>query len=136
MGNIEMFNLETGEKICELGSFNNIISEPETVRVNPLSVNINREISFTLDVEIDPEFIKALTSEPPYKYDCRLTGDQVTGYEQVKKHRKNRINKKWAKKYGYKEILEPFEISMNHCSITPINKRGQNMYEIEATAEI
>lgn len=31
------------------------------------------------------------------EYDC-------TRYEQVRKHKKKRINKKWAKRYGYREV--------------------------------
>lgn len=29
---------------------------------------------------------------------------------QVRKHRKKRINKKWAKKYGYKTMVRPLEL--------------------------
>lgn len=30
---------------------------------------------------------------------------------QARKHRKKRINKKWAKKYGYKYVVKPMEIT-------------------------
>lgn len=69
------------------------------------------------------------------EFECRIDGDtlaKLTGANtegmlfdityasprrvQVRRHKKKRINKKWAKRYGYKTVLVEHELT--NCSIT------------------
>lgn len=69
------------------------------------------------------------------QFECRIDGDtlaRLTGATtegmlfdvsygsprqvQVRKHKKKRINKKWAKRYGYKTVI--VEHMLTNCSIT------------------
>ena len=61
----------------------------------------NKEITFTVEgATINEDLWKALIpSEFPEKYDI-----EYTTIVQARKHRKKRINKKWLKKYGYKQV--------------------------------
>ena len=42
---------------------------------------------------------------------------ECTRLEQIRKHKKKRINKKWAKRYGYREV--PYKIIAKDCYIRP-----------------
>jgi hypothetical protein len=53
--------------------------------------------------------------------------DMPVGRVQVKRHRQKRINKKWAKKYGYRTVMAPF--SGNVDSMTD-NRDGTISFEI------
>mgnify|MGYP000462607873 CR=1 FL=1 len=54
---------------------------------------------------------------------CNLT---IEGYAsrlvQARKHKKKRINKKWLKIYGYKEVFDiPTKLDVEGCKITQVN---------------
>ena len=59
----------------------------------------NDELSFTADCTINFDLLKQLSLPDVPKYD--ITYVKVV---QARKHRKKRINKKWLKRYGYKQI--------------------------------
>lgn len=60
----------------------------------------NKEVTFTFeDTTINEDLLKKLTSEFPEMFDI-----EYTKIVQARKHRKKRINKKWLKKYGYKQV--------------------------------
>lgn len=61
----------------------------------------NKEITFTVEgATINEDLWKALMpSEFPKMFDI-----EYTTIVQARKHRKKRINKKWLKKYGYKQV--------------------------------
>ena len=59
------------------------------------------EFSFSADVEITPELWKKIAPDPPDDMKSNIT---YFKFVQARKHRKKRINKKWLKKYGYKQI--------------------------------
>ena len=91
----------------------------------------------TLD-EVPPyvtDIYHPLSDSAEMEFECRIDGDilaKLTGANtegmlfdityssprrvQVKKHKKKRINKKWAKRYGYKTVLVEHELT--NCSIT------------------
>jgi hypothetical protein len=59
----------------------------------------NKEITFTVEgATINEELWKKLIQFPE-KFDI-----EYTKIVQARKHRKKRINKKWLKKYGYKQV--------------------------------
>lgn len=63
------------------------------------SLYCNKEIEFTATVETIPEVFNELVKQvDPNEYTIKYTK-----YVQARRHRKRRINKKWLKKYGYKE---------------------------------
>lgn len=102
------------------------ISEEEFPQyIKSFSLTNPESAEFTVDAEVDlrllnkrsfiynaPQSISAEFSEP-YQ-------------EQRRKHKKKRINKKWAKRYGYVTKFRKFRI--NEISIMPNNE-----FEFEAT---
>lgn len=88
------FNLDTGEEIGEL-SFDECectMSEP----TEKLSLGFNGSATFSFDAEVNTSLLKKLTKPLPEAYDIEM---QIP--VQRRKHKKKRINKKWAKRYGY-----------------------------------
>lgn len=91
----------------------------------------------TLD-EIPPyvaDIYHPISDSAEMEFECRIDGDtlaRLTGANtegmlfdvsygsprqvQVRRHKKKRINKKWAKRYGYKTVL--VERMLTNCSIT------------------
>lgn len=84
-------DLETEHKVKSLSNTANLTIECGTVNNNALS---------------------KLIGKMPDKYDNELkVGDKAVYFEfnsyvQVRKHKKKRINKKWAKRYGYKCVTK------------------------------
>ena len=63
------------------------------------SLYCNKEIEFAATVETIPEVFNELVKHfDPNNYTIKYTK-----YVQARRHHKRRINKKWLKKYGYKE---------------------------------
>lgn len=85
----------------------------------------------TIDVEINGDLLAMLCG-----VDLARGHDFTVEYNapelvQVRRHKKKRINKKWAKRYGYKYVLKPKKL--NHCTITP-NPYGDFMIECPGVA--
>lgn len=113
MGDVKMslYNVETGEKIIDAED----ISEVQ------LDVNTKYEIKYDID---DHKFISNLfCSDYEMTFNCDTTSiniDKLFGIDKAKKpdayditytkivqcrkHKNRRINKKWAKRYGCKQI--------------------------------
>lgn len=110
---VKIFDTETGENLGQINDIKSVkmASEYETVHVqkdtkNILSFNYNPSYTITFDIN-EPintdELYKVLgvdTSNVPDAYDI-----QYVIIVQVRKHKKRRINKKWAKRYGYKQVV-------------------------------
>lgn len=79
---------------------------------NSLSQSIEFELESELNVPVFNELVGEL-SEPKRFY---MEYDGVR-YEQIRKHKKKRINKKWAKRYGYREV--PCRYRVENCYISP-----------------
>lgn len=88
------FNLDTGEKIGDLlfDLGEGVLTEP--TENHKLSFNPSAVMSF--EGEINSELLKQFVAPMPEKYDIQI---QVSA--QRRRHKKKRINKKWAKRYGY-----------------------------------
>lgn len=105
---------QDGNKVCDLGEIKSFpIITPE------LSANTRPEFSMTIsDAVVSDEFLKILSmNNKPHYNDIVMKADKKK-YIQAKRNKNNRIDKKWLKKYGYKEILVPFELSLKDCTIT------------------
>ena len=84
---------------------------PEYVKNIRCPMSVEAGASFECD--IDAKILKKLTGID------LAHGSDFTGYTilfqqpvqvQVRRHKKKRINKKWAKRYGYKTVFKSFEL--------------------------
>ena len=81
--------------------------------------------------DISEDFLRLITpaeyKEPTF--DIEFYGQQKI-LVQKHKNKKKRINKKWAKKYGYKEALMPLNIKMSKCDIQ--ESQDENIFTINS----
>ena len=67
------------------------------------TINSSQEFSCTLTADFNKELLMdvlGISNDPP-----KFKVEFPVGKIQRRKHKKRRINKKWAKKYGYKDII-------------------------------
>ena len=79
-------------------------------------IPLSTEAEASLECEIDSALFEKLTgcAAPPCKtFDIELKKPYQV---QVRTHRKRRINKKWAKRYGYKTVFKT--VILKDCEIT------------------
>ena len=102
-----LFNAETNEKLGEANDVKSIdltINQKDTVDRygNLTNREENRTCTFDMAVPMDTDKLYKILgidkTKMPDKYDI-----QVSKVVQCRRHRKKRINKKWKKKYGYKQ---------------------------------
>lgn len=66
---------------------------------------------------INNNALSKLIGKMPDKYDI-----DYSIYVQVRKHKKKRINKKWAKRYGYKCVTKPLKVgNSKHIQMAHLN---------------
>lgn len=86
---------------------------------------LNKETEFTATVETIPEVFNELVKQvEPNEYTIKYTK-----YVQARRHHKRRINKKWLKKYGYKErtvVIDGLKIASTEKDIN----RGTYRYTV------
>lgn len=110
---INIFDTETGEDLGQIDDVKSVkmTSEYKTDYAQKDAKNIlsfNHDPSYTITFDINEpinteELYKVLgvdTSNMPDAYDI-----QYVKIVQVRKHKKRRINKKWTKRYGYKQVV-------------------------------
>lgn len=110
---MNIFDTETGENIGQIEDIKEVNmtakSEMEYVRdedrvASRFIHNPTYEMTFNSDKPIDTEeFYRVLgidIANMPDAYDI-----QFVKFVQARKHKKRRINKKWLKRYGYKQML-------------------------------
>ena len=96
--NLTTFNLNTGK---ELLSFSLDCVE-DNLEAKHTGKSIANPMSLTIECgNINNGVLTKLTGKVPNKYDIAL--DVLV---QRRRHRKKRINKKWAKRYGYKCVTK------------------------------
>lgn len=137
LSTISLLNKSTGEKVLEVNGIlneNNITYEPETEFNidNDLNFKINSfggSISGTFNY-FSHDFIKLLQPENKDKtYKINLNGYREFQV-QKRTHKKKRINKKWAKRYGYDIEKVKVEYIFNKC------KFNKDSGEFEILAEV
>lgn len=126
-----IIDLNTGEKLIEVEAI-----PPSAFEYH---MSTNQQSSFTLtmeDVNISPEVMRRFLGEqtPISKYNIEAVGKRKK-LVQAKMHKKKRINKKWLKKYGYKEIDVPIHIKMDDCTISKDNL-SSDVYSINGSWKI
>lgn len=101
----EVFNAifynENGEEIMTIPSLStttNIDISEDWHSTKP-KMTESKEFSFDLDITYNDKIIDELTGR---NKKVRIVGRKLV---QNRKHKKKRINKKWAKRYGYSLIL-------------------------------
>ena len=90
---------------------------------------INREIEFSATLETTPGIFDELTK----RVDPNEFTIKYTKYVQARRHHKRRINKKWLKKYGYKEKIMVIDgLNITHKEI---NEEGDIICQYTITLE-
>jgi len=123
-GTLSLINLATGEKVLE------------SVEVINPSIETNMSVdwkpSFTMTMgscRFSPEDLEKLLGNNQRGYNIEANGTRVV-MVQAKKHKSKRINKKWSKRYGYKEIQVPIHMNLDNCTISP-NEHDRNCFSVE-----
>lgn len=113
--NFSIFDRTTGEKILETEALSNQVTYQQSEEFKPIIWNPSATLTMS-DCEFSPEFLDNIFG---IKEEPRYLNLEATGIKkilvQARKHKKKRINKKWLKRYGYKEISVPVRIKMNNC---------------------
>ena len=94
-----------GKEIFRLNEINSITCVDDSI--NP-DISIEPYYSFSKQTEFTADFSadlrRIIDSVSPKNYlDCQVEG--LINRIQKRKHRKRRINKKWAKRYGYWDVV-------------------------------
>lgn len=111
---MNVFDTNTGENLGQIDDIQdvNVMSESKTDyerdkcdnKILSFNHNPTYTMSFNADKPIDKEeFYKILgvdMAKMPDAYDI-----QFIKFVQARKHKKRRINKKWLRRYGYKQML-------------------------------
>lgn len=104
-------------------------TKPIELKAIPKVISLDEVPPYVTDI------YQPLSDSAKMEFECRIDGGtlaKLTGANtegmlfdvthasprqvQVKRHKKKRINKKWAKRYGYKTVLVEHELT--NCSIT------------------
>lgn len=76
----------------------------DTIETDPIRTTRHFEpIEFEMETMIDTQTLGTLIGEPKGPSGFTVCYDG-TYLEQARRHKKKRINKKWAKRYGYREV--------------------------------
>ena len=108
---LSLINSETGEELCYIDNLEDNLFSVESRNYSfdkdrkALSSFIDLSArSLSIDIFIGAISLTSLigidVANAPDKYNF-----QLIKVKQARKHKKNRINKKWIKRYGYKQIL-------------------------------
>lgn len=87
----------------------------EDVHISPI-ISASEVASFEAEMTcVNPNLLRELIGYPSNSFS--LTFEGMPRLVQVRKHKKKRINKKWAKIYGYKTIID--KMTIKDVAITP-----------------
>lgn len=96
--------------------FDGVDLSPNYVHCEPI-ISANAEAEFTGQLVVNPDVLKKLigdTSRPPSKAfigdTLSFTFEGLPKMEQIRRHKKKRVNKKWAKRYGYRTVFKHVNI--------------------------
>lgn len=65
-----------------------------------------KPVEFSCEAEVSSELFRKLCGIDMAQYGDNWSMSFVKK-EQIRKHKKRRINKKWAKKYGFRDVVIP-----------------------------
>lgn len=100
---VTFYNRETGEEVMYSSNMDTIESvEFNTSKVKDFSFCSSKQAEFTLKInEVDQDAMKKLIG---HKSNSELAIKDIQ-VKQIRTHKKKRINKKWAKIYGYTKYI-------------------------------
>lgn len=110
---VDVYALPNGKHEYEIKNLNFVMDAPpvEITYLNKENKRLSMGGSFTATCSsLDPEVWNRIYG---VKETSMLTFESVVGRVQKRRHKKRRINKKWAKRYGYKEIVFAGELNPN-----------------------
>ena len=106
-----LIDTKTGKELIVSSITDNLVIEHQ------LSVDVKPNISFSMDnVKFSTQANQMLFGENPKNYRMEMEGYRSV-YVQARKKKKKRVNKKWLKKYGYREVQIPVKLALNDCII-------------------
>lgn len=92
-----------------------------------INIPISASADFEVEADIDSRaFSKVFGLDPDYSVDSFSMTFKKPYQEQVRKHKKKRINKKWAKRYGYRTKFKTYQVDEVHFT-------DNGCFQIEAT---
>lgn len=92
----------------------------------PWSTTISSEpIEFEMETTVDTQTLGTIIGEPTGPRGFTFCYDG-TYLEQARRHKKKRINKKWAKRYGYREV--PCTYQFNNARLSE-RENGAILFE-------
>ena len=104
-GTLSIFNATTNQKLCDLDNVKDVSVE-EDISYDYYKVwSLPKSSKMTMEVKMDTpiDFNKFLCMDFTQFPD--IHDIQYSKVVPVRKHKKKRINKKWLKRYGYKEVV-------------------------------
>lgn len=108
-------DINTTIKVDEILS----LSEEDYVEsIDSPAFTLTKTASFTFEGEsaINESLLNELAGLPTNPQPTFYMEHEGTRLEQIRKHKKKRINKKWAKRYGYREV--PCRYRYGRCHIS------------------
>lgn len=137
---IDIINFKNG-KIFADGKLLATNAYLDTIEIEPEPLDINDMLNHPRFCNIEPEYnatFKIENADLNKKIDKLLTPDnpafsfRTNVKEQIRKHHKTRINKKWAKRYGYRQAEYLFDV--DNADIKP-DDLSNEIYSINFTGQ-
>lgn len=126
-GKVSVYEFKSGEEVFSFDGCTNISLESPCVNEQP---HINLNTSFSMEIK-SPTFIKQLLDEickPLNTIKNKAQFDSILYSKQKRTHKKKRINKKWAKRYGFIDVVGTYEADVE---IKEINtSSGETEFEL------
>lgn len=128
-GTFSLISLETGEKL--LDSIEVINTSIETTNgLKDYRMGWMPNVTMSMEsCEFSPDALEKLFGNDQKTYNIEANGTRPV-MVQARKHKAKRINKKWLKRYGYREIQVPIHMKLDDCTITS-NEFGENCFCVE-----
>lgn len=86
---------------------------PEHMSVPEMNLSANEEVTFTANI-VSEDLSRIIGYDPSPSHDFMVECNGID-IVQVRRHKKKRINKKWAKRYGFKPVLR--KLQFKACSL-------------------
>ena len=125
---------QNGEEAWDLGCGNCALTTPMSAKSNPpviQSLITNRTAEFTCEnVQLNTSLLNSMLEAP--KTPVKVYWDMPIMI-QARWHKKNRINKKWLKRYGMKPDVIKVEMNIKELTYEPGNTVGYDETGIRST---
>jgi hypothetical protein len=117
----KLCNLNTGEELMTIDS--PMLSQEDFSTDETPMFSLGGSGSFELDTDyMDNDLLRevfGLKENHPTSYKAQF--DTPIYKQQIRKHKQKRINKKWAKRYGYRNVIGTYEGDVNFGEFNNLN---------------